>query len=96
MTASMGVAFADLYSSAAGKPTFELLNDEMELGGGIHGEPGKKRKNKICKSVTDEILETILEDLKPVIIKKYYYMLMVLEEHLLWNFIFYLMWPKTT
>ena len=66
MTASMGVAFTSCTVPAAGKPTFELSNDEMEFGVGIHGEPGRRReKIKSANQLTDEILETILEDLKP-------------------------------
>ena len=66
MTASMGVAFTSCTVPAAGKPTFELSNDEMEFGVGIHGEPGRRReKIKSANQLTNEILETILEDLKP-------------------------------
>ena len=62
----MGVAFTSCTVPAAGKPTFELSNDEMEFGVGIHGEPGRRReKIKSANQLTEEILETILEDLKP-------------------------------
>ena len=40
---SMGVALTSCTVPAAGKPTFELGEDEMELGVGIHGEPGRER-----------------------------------------------------
>src|SRR6476620_7482101 len=40
---SMGMALTSCTVPAAGKPTFELGDDEMELGIGIHGEPGRKR-----------------------------------------------------
>jgi dihydroxyacetone kinase-like protein len=40
---SMGMALTSCTVPAAGKPTFELGEDEMEIGIGIHGEPGRKR-----------------------------------------------------
>jgi dihydroxyacetone kinase-like protein len=40
---SMGVALTSCAVPAAGKPTFELPEDELELGIGIHGEPGRRR-----------------------------------------------------
>src|SRR5262249_33537611 len=42
-TRSMGVALTSCTVPAAGKPTFELAEDEMEMGVGIHGEPGRRR-----------------------------------------------------
>ena len=39
-TASMGVAFSSCTVPEAGVPTFEIGPDEMEIGVGIHGEPG--------------------------------------------------------
>ena len=42
-TASMGVALTSCTVPAAGKPTFQIGNDEMEMGVGIHGEPGRRR-----------------------------------------------------
>jgi len=66
MTGSMGVAFTSCTVPAAGKPTFELSLNEMEFGVGIHGEPGRRReKIKSADEITKEIIETILEDLKP-------------------------------
>ena len=63
---SMGVAFSSCIVPAAGKPTFELRSDEMEFGVGIHGEPGRRRdKIKSAQEITNELLNTILEDLKP-------------------------------
>jgi phosphoenolpyruvate---glycerone phosphotransferase subunit DhaK len=41
---SMGMALTSCTVPAAGKPTFELGDDEMEIGIGIHGEPGRERK----------------------------------------------------
>ena len=40
---SMGMALTSCTVPAAGKPTFQLGEDEMELGIGIHGEPGRRR-----------------------------------------------------
>ena len=66
MTASMGVAFTSCTVPAAGKPTFEIAHDEMEIGVGIHGEPGRKReKTKGADEITRDLVDTILEDLKP-------------------------------
>ena len=63
---SMGVAFSSCTVPAAGKPTFELGFDEMEFGVGIHGEPGRRRdKIKPAQDITNELLEAIIEDLKP-------------------------------
>src|SRR4029434_7435026 len=42
-TRSMGVALTSCTVPAAGKPTFDLGDDEMEMGVGIHGEPGRRR-----------------------------------------------------
>tara|TARA_B100000674_G_scaffold486656_1_gene495566 strand:+ start:349 stop:1341 length:993 start_codon:yes stop_codon:yes gene_type:complete len=66
MTGSMGVAFTSCTVPAAGKPTFDISSDEMEFGVGIHGEPGRKReKIKSANQLTKEIIESILDDLKP-------------------------------
>ena len=46
--------------------SFELGADEMEFGVGIHGEPGRRRdKIKPAQDITNELLEAIIEDLKP-------------------------------
>ena len=42
-TRSMGVALTSCTVPAAGKPNFEIGDDEMEFGVGIHGEPGRRR-----------------------------------------------------
>ena len=66
MTASMGVAFTSCTVPAAGKPTFDIGDDDMEFGVGIHGEPGRKReKIKKANEITSELMTAILEDLKP-------------------------------
>jgi dihydroxyacetone kinase-like protein len=47
----------------AGKPTFTLADDEMEMGMGIHGEPGIRRDRlRPADAVTDEMLDRLLED----------------------------------
>jgi dihydroxyacetone kinase-like protein len=49
---------------ANGKPTFTLAEDEMEVGLGVHGEPGVRRTKIIpADAVVDELVETILADL---------------------------------
>jgi dihydroxyacetone kinase-like protein len=51
---------------AAGKPTFVLGPDEMEVGVGIHGEPGRRRsKLGSADAIAEEMLGAILEDLAP-------------------------------
>src|SRR5205823_8320561 len=42
-TRSMGVALTSCTVPAAGQPTFTLADNEMEMGVGIHGEPGRRR-----------------------------------------------------
>jgi dihydroxyacetone kinase len=57
--ATMGVSFTAGTSPAVGKPSFEIGEDEMELGLGIHGEPGVKR---IRLQTADELTETLLAE----------------------------------
>lgn len=59
---SMGMALTSCTVPAAGKPTFDLDDKEIEIGIGIHGEPGVKRiamadADKITETLTDTILE---------------------------------------
>ena len=62
----MGVAFTSCTVPAAGKPTFDIGDNEMEFGVGIHGEPGRKReKIQPSKTIVNNMLEAILDDLKP-------------------------------
>ena len=66
MIASMGIAFTSCTVPAAGKPTFEIGHDEMEIGVGIHGEPGRRReKAKPADEIAQDLVDTIMEDLKP-------------------------------
>jgi dihydroxyacetone kinase-like protein len=65
-TRSMGVALTSCTVPAAGKPTFQLAEDEMEMGVGIHGEPGRRRVNLTsADAMADEMMGAILGDLKP-------------------------------
>lgn len=61
---SMGVALTSCTVPAAGKPTFELPDDEMEVGVGIHGEPGRTRvKLASAHEVAQMLVDPILADL---------------------------------
>jgi dihydroxyacetone kinase-like protein len=70
---SMGMALTSCTVPAAGKPTFELAEDEMELGIGIHGEPGRRRVPLgTARETAEQLMEPILADLdftsSPVIV----------------------------
>jgi dihydroxyacetone kinase-like protein len=61
---SMGMALTSCVVPHAGKPTFDLAEDEMEIGIGIHGEPGRRRmKMQTADEITDLLVAPILEDL---------------------------------
>lgn len=61
---SMGMALTSCTVPAAGKPTFDLPDDEIELGIGIHGEPGRKRvKMMTSAEIVDYMAGAIVEDL---------------------------------
>ena len=63
-TASMGVALTSCTVPAAGKPTFQIGADEMEMGVGIHGEPGRRRvKLATADEIAAELTGAILKDL---------------------------------
>jgi phosphoenolpyruvate---glycerone phosphotransferase subunit DhaK len=65
-TRSMGVALTSCTVPAAGRPTFTLAEDEMEMGVGIHGEPGRRRvKLATADAIAEEMLGSILKDLSP-------------------------------
>jgi phosphoenolpyruvate---glycerone phosphotransferase subunit DhaK len=65
-TRSMGVALTSCTVPAAGKPTFELPEDEMEMGVGIHGEPGRRRvKLRAADAIAEEMIAAITGDLAP-------------------------------
>jgi dihydroxyacetone kinase-like protein len=61
---SMGMALTSCTVPTAGKPTFELGEDEMEIGIGIHGEPGRRRvKLAPADEITEMLANPIIEDL---------------------------------
>ncbi|WP_286973977.1 dihydroxyacetone kinase subunit DhaK [Acetomicrobium sp. UBA5826] len=61
---SMGMALTSCTVPAAGKPTFELGPDEMEIGIGIHGEPGRQRmKVKTARDIVEMLATAVVEDL---------------------------------
>ena len=63
-TRSMGVALTSCVVPAAGTPTFTLAEDEMEMGVGIHGEPGRRRvKLATADAIADEMIAAIAGDL---------------------------------
>ncbi|SOC07290.1 dihydroxyacetone kinase subunit DhaK [Stappia indica] len=63
-TRSMGVALTSCTVPAAGKPMFEIGEDEMEMGVGIHGEPGRRRvKLASADDIAAEMIGAILKDL---------------------------------
>ena len=62
----MGVALTSCTVPAAGNPTFDLGDDEIEMGVGIHGEPGRKRiKLSDAETIAAEMVGAILSDLNP-------------------------------
>jgi len=64
VTRSMGVALSSCTPPAKGTPLFELGADEVEMGVGIHGEPGRRReKIRPANEIADEMLEAIVSDL---------------------------------
>jgi dihydroxyacetone kinase-like protein len=61
---SMGMALTSCTVPAAGKPTFELGDDEMEIGIGIHGEPGRERmKMKPVSEIVEMMATAVVDDL---------------------------------
>src|SRR5215210_5686464 len=61
---SMGMALTSCTVPQAGKPTFDLPEDEMEIGIGIHGEPGRTRMQlKTAAEITELLANPILDDL---------------------------------
>jgi phosphoenolpyruvate---glycerone phosphotransferase subunit DhaK len=61
---TMGMALTSCTVPAAGKPTFELGDDEMEMGVGIHGEPGRERmKLKPASEIVELMATAVVDDL---------------------------------
>jgi len=63
-TASMGVALTSCTVPAAGKPTFQIGVHEMEVGVGIHGEPGRRRVPLAsADKIAEELIGAVIKDL---------------------------------
>jgi dihydroxyacetone kinase-like protein len=63
-TRTMGMALTSCTPPAKGSPLFDLGDDEMEMGVGIHGEPGRSReKLASANAIVDELLEAVVTDL---------------------------------
>ena len=61
---TIGFAYSSCVVPAAGKPTFDIGENEMEYGVGIHGEPGRSRENivsadEIAKRMVDQLVEDL-------------------------------------
>lgn len=66
LTRSMGVALTSCTVPAAGKPTFDIGEDEIEMGVGIHGEPGRRRiPMDSADAIANQMIEAIVKDLNP-------------------------------
>jgi dihydroxyacetone kinase-like protein len=64
VTRTMGMALTGCTPPAKGTPIFTLADDEMEMGIGIHGEPGRKRVKMVkANAIVDELLEAVASDL---------------------------------
>ena len=62
---TLGVALSPCILPEAGKPTFEINDDEIEIGMGIHGEPGIKReKLKSANEIVDDLYKRLIDDSK--------------------------------
>ncbi len=62
---TLGVALSPCILPEAGKPTFEISDDEIEIGMGIHGEPGIKReKLRPANDLVDDLYKRIINDSK--------------------------------
>jgi dihydroxyacetone kinase-like protein len=65
-TASIGVALSSCTVPAAGRPTFDIGDNELEMGVGIHGEPGRRREAmREADAIVKDMVEAIISDLKP-------------------------------
>ncbi|GIF76502.1 dihydroxyacetone kinase subunit DhaK [Asanoa siamensis] len=64
VTRTMGMALTSCTPPAKGSPLFDLGEDEMEMGVGIHGEPGRRReKLHNANEIVDELLDAVVPDL---------------------------------
>jgi len=65
-TRTIGVALSSCTVPQAGKPTFTIGEGEMEIGMGIHGEPGMKRETlQTADVITERMMDALLDDLAP-------------------------------
>jgi dihydroxyacetone kinase-like protein len=63
---TMGVALTNCTVPAAGKPTFEIGENELEMGVGIHGEPGRKHVAMMsANAIAKDVIGAICDDIKP-------------------------------
>jgi phosphoenolpyruvate---glycerone phosphotransferase subunit DhaK len=63
VTRTMGMALTSCTPPAKGSPLFELGGDEMEMGVGIHGEPGRRREKLAnADAIVDELVEAVASD----------------------------------
>ncbi|MFF8386352.1 dihydroxyacetone kinase subunit DhaK [Streptomyces kanasensis] len=63
---SFGVALSACSTPAKGGPTFDLPSGELELGVGIHGEPGRERRPMMTsREIADVAVDAVLDDLRP-------------------------------
>jgi dihydroxyacetone kinase-like protein len=64
VTRTMGMALTSCTPPAKGSPLFDLGDDEMEIGVGIHGEPGRRREKLAdANTIVDELVEAVVTDL---------------------------------
>lgn len=64
VTRTMGIALSSCIPPAKGAPLFQIAEDEMEVGIGIHGEPGRRRaKTESADSIVTMLLDAIVPDL---------------------------------
>ena len=62
-TSSIGVALTSCTVPAAGRPTFDINDTEIEMGVGIHGEPGRRRETmREADAIVHDMVQAILED----------------------------------
>ena len=62
-TASIGVALSSCTVPAAGRPTFDIADNELEMGVGIHGEPGRRRETmREADAIVSDCVDAILAD----------------------------------
>ncbi len=62
-TSSIGVALTSCTVPAAGRPTFDISDNDIEMGVGIHGEPGRRRESlREADAIVQDMVQAILED----------------------------------